>query len=86
MSSLTTGSLSGMGMLGSPDLAQMQRAGMGGIGGGMDLTAGAASFLMQQVMASSSSVGQAVSFDGSLAEAIGGAAKALTEGLRKKKS
>lgn len=87
MSSLTAGNLSGMGMLGSPGLAEMQRAGMrGGMGGGMDPTAGAASFLMQQVLSSSSTDDQAVSFDGSLGEAIGGAAKALGEGLRKKKS
>ena len=89
MSSMTAGSLSGMGMLGSPALLEMQRAGMSagkGIGGGLDLTAGAASFLMQQVMSSASTDGQPVSFVGSLGEAIGGAAKALSEGLRKKKS
>jgi hypothetical protein len=81
MSSMTAGSLSGMGMLGSPQLGA--GAGMGG--GGMDPTAGAASFLIQQVMSSSSTDDQPVSFDGSLGEAIGGTAKALGEGLKKKK-
>lgn len=89
MSSMTANSLGGVGMLGSPELLQMQRAGLRagavGIGGGMDLTAGAASFLIQQVM-SSSTDDQPVSFEGSLGEALGGAAKTLGEGLRKKKS
>jgi hypothetical protein len=82
----TMSSLSGMG----PQLLDMQRtgmsAGMNGIGSGMDVTASAASFIIQNVMSASSSAGQAVSFDGSLGEAIGGAAKTLGEGLRKKKS
>jgi hypothetical protein len=82
----TMTSLSGMG----PQLLDMQRtgmsAGMNGIGSGMDVTAGAASFIIQNVMSASTTAGQAVSFDGSLGEAIGGAAKTLSEGLRKKKS
>jgi hypothetical protein len=82
-----------MGMLGNPALMNVQTRGLGiggigGIGRGMDPTAGAASFLMQQAMASDMAVpgasGQsAASFDGSLGEALGDAAKAVAEILNK---
>jgi hypothetical protein len=97
LNSMTSGNLSGMGMLGNPALMNLQTrglgiGGMGGIGGlgkGMDPTAGAASFLMQQAMASDmprvGAAGQiAPSFDAALTEALGDAAKAVAESLKKK--
>lgn len=94
LNSMTSGNLSGMGMLGNPALMNLQTrglgtAGFGGLGKGMDPTAGAASFLMQQAMASDLPVvgaaGQiAPSFDAALGEALGDAAKAVAESLKKK--
>jgi hypothetical protein len=72
----------------------MQTQGLGmkagmqmGMGMGIDPTAGAASFLMQQSMASntvlSGGPGQSPSFDVALGEALQNAAKAVAENLRK---
>jgi hypothetical protein len=88
-----TGNLGGMGMLGNPALANMQARGLGagsmpGMRMGLDPTAGAASFLMQQAMASDTSVSGApgqggTSFDTSLGDAFENAAKAVSENLKK---
>ena len=53
LNGLGAGNLGGMGMLGNPMLYQMQVGGLGslGRGAGIDQTAGAASFVMQQAMA-----------------------------------
>jgi len=86
--------LGGMGMLGNPAMMNMQTQGLGmkagmqmGMGMGIDPTAGAASFLMQQSMASntvlSGGPGQSPSFDVALGEALQNAAKAVAENLRK---
>ena len=94
LNSMTSGNLSGMGMLGNPALMNVQTRGLGiggigGIGKGVDPTAGAASFLMQQAMASdmlgaAGAPGQtAPSFDASLGEALGDAAKAVVESVKK---
>lgn len=88
------GNLSGMGMLGNPATMSMQtqglgmKAGMGmQMGMGIDPTAGAASFLMQQSMAStaltSGAAGQGPSFDAAIGEALENAAKAVSENLKK---
>jgi hypothetical protein len=84
--------LGGMGMLGSPDLFRMQTGGLGGAGMGMgvDGTAGAASYLMQQAMAMNGAgglvgmPGQGPSFDASLNEALDGAVKAVVKSLQSK--
>jgi len=86
--------LGGMGMLGNPAMMNMQTQGLGmkagmqmGMGMGIDPTAGAASFLMQQSMASNTELsggpGQSPSFDVALGEALQNAAKAVAENLRK---
>ena len=88
-----TGNLGGMGMLGNPALMTMQTQGLGmrtGMQGGfgIDPTAGAASFLMQQSLASnaltSGLAGQGVSFDAALGDALKSAAKAVSDNLKKK--
>jgi hypothetical protein len=86
----TTGNLGGLGMLGNPALGNMQPGGLGSIGGpsrGLDPTARAASFLMQQAISSDSAgsgaTGQAQSFDAALADAFQDAAKTITENLKK---
>ena len=80
-------------MLGSPDLFRMQTGGLGGVAGsgmGIDGTAGAASYLMQQAMAMNSAgglvgmPGQGPSYDASLGEALDGAVKAVTKSLQPK--
>jgi hypothetical protein len=87
------GNLGGLGMLGNPAMMSMQTQGLGmkagmqmGTGMGIDPTAGAASFLTQQSMASKALTtglpGQA-SFDGALGEAFQNAAKAVSENLKK---
>jgi hypothetical protein len=91
-----TGNLGGMGMLGNPAMMSMQTQGLGmkagmqmgmGMGMGIDATAGAASFLMQQSIASNAALsgvpGQGPSFDAALSEALQNAAKAVAENLRK---
>jgi hypothetical protein len=87
--------LGGMGMLGNPAMMNMQAQGLGmkggmqmGMGMGIDPTAGAASFLMQQSIASNAAVsavaGQgAPSFDAALGEALQNAAKAVADNLKK---
>jgi hypothetical protein len=89
-----TGNLGGMGMLGNPAMMNMQTQGLGmragmqmGMGMGIDPTAGAASFLMQQSMASNTALsglpGQGPSFDAALGDAVQSAAKAVAENLKK---
>jgi hypothetical protein len=95
MTAFTGGNLGGLGMLGNPALFQMQSLGMatamsGGAARnlGVDQTAGAASFIMQQAMAmkmpAGASIGGGPSFEESLAEAVDNAAKAVSRGLEKK--
>jgi hypothetical protein len=92
-----TGNLGGMGMLGNPAMMNMQAQGLGvkggmqmGMGLGIDPTAGAASFLMQQSMASNAAISGVVSgqpagpsFDAALTEALQNAAKSVAENLKK---
>jgi len=76
-----TGNLGGIGMLGTQGLG-------GGAQMGMDPTASAAAFLMQQAMASNTPTGalpgQGPSFDAALSEAFDNAAKAVSENLKKR--
>jgi hypothetical protein len=90
LNSMTSGNVAGMGMLGNPALMNVQSRGLGagslgGLGRGIDPTAGAASFLIQQAMANDIPVaGQtAPSFDAALGDALGEAAKAVGESLKK---
>jgi hypothetical protein len=88
-----TGNLGGMGMLGNPAMMHMQTQGLGmkagmQMGMGIDPTAGAASFLMQQSMASTTALsgvpGQGgPSFDAALGEALQNAAKTVADSLKK---
>jgi hypothetical protein len=98
-----TGNLQGMGMLGNTSLATIQSRGLGesplsGMGVmrmGIDPTAGSASFLFQQAMASQSPIsaiggvagaaaGQsAPSFDASIGDALQQAAKAVADEFKK---
>jgi hypothetical protein len=89
-----TGKLGGMGMLGNPAMMNTQAQGLGmkagmqmGIGMGIDPTAGAASFLMQQSMASNAANGVTgqggQSFDAALGDALQNAAKAVADNLKK---
>jgi hypothetical protein len=84
------GNLGGMGMLGNPGLMNVQTRGLGTVPGmrmGIDPTAGAASFLMQQAMAgdaaASAAAGPGPSFDAALSEAFEQAAKTVSESLKK---
>jgi len=85
--------LGGMGMLGNPMLYQMQVGGLGGLGrgAGIDGTAGAASYLIQQAMTMNDlggfvgTPGQGPSYDESLGEAVQNAAKAVQKALQDKK-
>ena len=94
----TTGNLGGMGLLGNPAMMSMQARGLGGgVGGGLggggigkmmglDPTAGAASFLMQQAMSSTNIPGvgqQGPSFDAALGDALEHAAKGVADTLKK---
>ena len=95
MNGSMAGGLSGMGMLGNPALANMQMSGLGlGAGPmpamrmGLDPTAGAASFLVQQAMTSAVPTGSTPgqggpSFDSSIADALQQAAKTVADDLRK---
>jgi hypothetical protein len=94
MNSYGAANLGGMSMLGNPMLYQMQMGGLGGLGkgAGLDATAGAASFLMQQGMAMNSMGGLVgtpgqggPSYDTSLGEAAENAAKAVAKALAGKK-
>ena len=89
-----SGQLGGLGMLNNPSLMNLQTQGLGMAPGaprglGIDPTAGAASFLMQQSLASnaltSGFAGQGgASFDAALGDALKSAAKALSDNLKKK--
>jgi hypothetical protein len=77
--------MGGMGMLGDPNL--MYGMGRMNVGLGMDRTAGAATFLMQQAMmgaSAASSMSSGPSFDASLTDALGDAAKSVVDNLKKK--
>jgi hypothetical protein len=91
-----TGNLAGMGMLGNPAMMNVQAQGLGakgtmprGMGMGIDPTASAASFLLQQSMASNPALAAAAgglggpSFDAALGEAFQNAAKSVAENLKK---
>ena len=88
------GNLGGMGMLGNPSLMNMQTQGLGMRAGmqaglGLDPTAGAASFLMQQSMASNALTSgllgaQGPSFEEALGDALKNAAKSVSDNLRRK--
>jgi hypothetical protein len=86
-----TGKLGGMGMLGNPALMNMQAQGLGMRAGGlgMDSTAGAASFLMAQSLASNALAGglpgQGPSFDAALGDALKTAAKSVADNLKRVK-
>jgi hypothetical protein len=95
MGGLGGANLGGMGLLGNPALFRMQMGGLGGLSGlgtgaGIDTTAGAASFLMQQAMTMNAAgglvglPGQGPSYDESLGEAVEGAAKAVAKSLQQK--
>ena len=83
-SAATMMNMGGMGMLGDPSLMY----GMGKIntGIGLDRTAGAATFLMQQAMlgASAPNMSGGPSFDASLGDALEDAAKSVVDNLKKK--
>jgi hypothetical protein len=76
--------IGGMGMLGNPAMM----SGMGGLraGAGLDRSAGAATFLMQQAMmgASASGMSQGPSFDAPLGDALEDAANRVVDNLKKK--
>jgi hypothetical protein len=80
--------MGGMGMLGNPTLMAMQ-SGMGGgmrMGMGLDRSAGAASYLMQQAMMGTAPSGmsqQGPSFEAPLGDALEDAAKNVVETLKK---
>ena len=76
--------MGGAGMLGNPALMQMQ-SGMGATGKGLDRTAGAAGFILQQAMAGGSSAGlrPGPSFDAALDDAIQDAGKKVVDSLKK---
>ena len=92
LSSFGAANLGGMGVLGNPMLHRMQVGGLGGLGrgAGIDQTAGAASYVMQQAMVMSDArglvgvPGQGPSYDESLGEAVQNAAKAVQKALQKK--
>jgi hypothetical protein len=90
-SALTGAHMGGLGMLGNPALFEMQAFSLGVGAGraiGVDATAGAASFMMQQAMAMSSASAFGVpggpSFAESLGEALDNSAKAIQKELAKK--
>jgi hypothetical protein len=84
--------LGGMGMLGNPALYRMQAGGLGGTGrgAGLDATAGAASYLIQNAMTMNDLggfvgvPGQGPSYDESLGEALQNASKAVQKALQQK--
>lgn len=92
LNSMGISHLSGMGMLGDPYLLRYQMGGMsvmGGSGRGIDATANAAGFLIQQSMAMNQVTGlvglpgAGPSYDESLGEAVQNAAKAVQKALQK---
>jgi len=88
--SMGAANLGGMGMLGNPAMYRMQAGGLGGPGKGLDATAGAASYLMQNAMTMSDLggfvgvPGQGPSYDESLGEALQNASKAVQKALQQK--
>jgi hypothetical protein len=88
---LGAANLRGMGMLGNPMLYQMQVNGLRGVAGGagVDGTAGAASYVMQQAMTMNQlgglvgTPGQGPSYDESLGEAVQNVAKSVQKALQK---
>jgi hypothetical protein len=86
------GNMGGMGLLGNPMLYQMQGAGLGtfGKGVGLDVTAGAASYLLNTATTMDNLggfvgvPGQGPSYDESLGEAVQNAAKAVQKSLERK--
>lgn len=88
MHAMSMMNMGGMGMAGSPALMAMQ-TGMGGgmrMGMGLDRSAGAASFLMQQAMMGTAPSGmsqQGPSFEAPLGDALDDAAKSVVETLKK---
>jgi len=92
LNSMGISHLSGMGLLGDPNLIRYQMGGMsvmGGSGRGIDATANAAGFLIQQSMAMNQMTGlvgvpgAGPSYDESLGEAVQNAAKAVQKALQK---
>jgi hypothetical protein len=91
MNGLSGTNLMGMGMLGNPALFKLQAGGLSGLskGAGVDATAGAASYLMQNAMTMNSLggfvgvPGQGPSYDESLGDAIQNASKAVQKALQK---
>lgn len=87
LNSMQMMNMGGMGgFLNNPAMMQMQSgAGVMGTGRGLDRTAGAAMFLMDQAMAGSSGAGMdgGPSFDASLAEALQDGAKKVGENLKR---
>ena len=91
LNSMQMMNMGGMGgLMSNPMLMQMQggAGGLGGVGiggGGIDRTAGAAMFIMDQAMASGSGGGaqEGPSFDASLAEALQDGAKKVSENLKR---
>jgi hypothetical protein len=100
LSQSMTGNLGGMGLLGNPAMASVQTQGLSAQVGvsrglGIDPTAGAASFLMQQSLASNVAAaltggapgqGGPSSFDAALGDALQNAAKSVAENLKKGQS
>jgi len=91
MNAMGISHLSGMGLLGDPNLLRYQMGGMAamGSGRGVDTTANAAGFLIQQSVAMNQSTtlvgipGVGPSYDESLGEAVQNAAKAVQKALQK---
>jgi hypothetical protein len=92
MNGLNGANLTGMGMLGNPALFKLQAGGLSGLGKGaigVDATAGAASYLMQNAMTMNSLggfvgvPGKGPSYDESLGDAIQNASKAVQKALQK---
>ncbi|HUK33686.1 MAG TPA: hypothetical protein VLV86_07240 [Vicinamibacterales bacterium] len=93
LSQSMTGNLGGMGLLGNPAMANAQAQGLGARAGmtmglGVDPTARAASFLMQQSLASHTAAGNGgaqggPSVDAALGDALQNAAKSVAENLKK---
>jgi hypothetical protein len=95
LSQSMTSNLGGVGLLGNPAIANMQAQGLGArvgvpMGLGIDPTARAASFLMQQSLASNAAASLAGAagpggalFDAALGDALQNAAKTVAENLKK---
>lgn len=91
LNGMGAGNLGGMGVLGNPALYQMQSGGLSGLGrgAGIDATAGAASYLLQQTLTMNDLgglvgvPGQGPSFDDSLGEALENAAKTVQKAVQK---